>query len=46
MALFGGSRPGQSDAVNVTIGVRSAVFSADRGFVLNGVPQKIKVSGF
>ena len=31
-----------TDTVNTTIGVRSAVFSADRGFLLNGLPQKIK----
>ena len=24
------------------IGVRSAVFNADQGFVLNGLPQKVK----
>lgn len=29
------------DAVNVTFGVRSALFNADRGFALNGVPVKI-----
>ena len=33
---------GLRDSVNTTIGVRSALFSADSGFVLNGIPQKIK----
>ena len=31
-----------TDTVNTKIGVRSAVFSADRGFLLNGLPQKVK----
>jgi beta-galactosidase/beta-glucuronidase len=33
---------GQSDAVNTTIGIRSAIFDANAGFLLNGLPQKIK----
>lgn len=31
-----------TDTVNVTFGVRSAVFDANRGFLLNGLPQKVK----
>eukprot|EP00040_Diaphanoeca_grandis_P012478 m.63229 g.63229 ORF g.63229 m.63229 type:complete len:1108 (-) comp23257_c0_seq2:128-3451(-) len=37
----GGAR-NYTDAVNTTIGVRSAVFSPNQGFLLNGLPQKIK----
>jgi hypothetical protein len=36
------SSAGLRDSVNTTIGVRSAIFSPDSGFVLNGIPQKIK----
>eukprot|EP00041_Stephanoeca_diplocostata_P024416 m.618070 g.618070 ORF g.618070 m.618070 type:complete len:1098 (+) comp22526_c0_seq2:177-3470(+) len=31
-----------TETMNTTIGVRSAVFSADKGLLLNGLPQKIK----
>jgi hypothetical protein len=30
---------GMSDSINTTIGVRSALFSADSGFVLNGADK-------
>ena len=33
---------GIRDSVNTTIGVRSALFSSNSGFLLNGIPQKIK----
>ena len=33
---------GMVDSTNTTIGVRSALFSANAGFILNGIPQKIK----
>eukprot|EP01047_Picozoa_sp_COSAG01_P057611 COSAG01_NODE_6681_length_3546_cov_7.671308_2_plen_388_part_00 len=36
------SSGGLRDSVKTSIGVRSAVFSPDSGFVLNGIPQKIK----
>ena len=36
------TKSGMSDSTNTTIGVRSAIFSPDSGFVLNGIPQKIK----
>lgn len=36
------SAPISTDSVNTTIGVRSAIFDANRGFLLNGLPQKIK----
>ena len=32
---------GMSDSINTTIGVRSALFSADSGFVLNGADKEI-----
>ena len=32
------------DAVNVTVGVRSAIFDANKGFLLNGLP--VQIQGF
>ena len=31
-----------TDAVNITIGVRSAIFDANNGFLLNGLPMQIQ----
>ena len=31
-----------TDTINTTIGIRSAVFAANQGFLLNGLPQKMK----
>ena len=33
------------DRVEVNFGLRAAVFDAERGFLLNGEPLKIKVPG-
>ena len=33
---------GSTDAVNTTIGVRNAYFTANNGMILNGVPVQIK----